>query len=225
MVKHHLDDATLMSFASGTANTAIAVAVSAHLEMCPTCRERLKTIEAAGGAMLESVETSALSQGSVNDLLEMLDASLRAPQAQKPKAISIPKKSGGLFPSSVAGLVGDDPEKVAWKKVGAGVSLHRISLDDKNSDEQGRLFLMKIEAGRKMPEHGHGANELTLVLSGAYSDEVGTFRRGDVADLDPETEHQPVVHDDASCICLVAIEEPTRFKGIIPRLMQPYIGL
>jgi putative transcriptional regulator len=56
--------------------------------------------------------------------------------------------------------------------------------------------------------HGHAGAELTLVLSGAFSDASGAFRRGDLQDVDGETEHQPVGDKDEGCICLIAAEGP-----------------
>ena len=41
-----------------------------------------------------------------------------------------------------------------------------------------------IAAGRKLPTHGHGASELTLVPDGAFTDEIGEYRQGDIQDID-----------------------------------------
>ena len=67
--------------------------------------------------------------------------------------------------------------------------------------------------------------ELTLVLRGAYQDETGQFRVGDAADLDESIEHRPVADPEAGCICVLAFERPARFKGLLPRLLQPLTGL
>jgi putative transcriptional regulator len=64
-----------------------------------------------------------------------------------------------------------------------------------------------------------------LVLSGSYTDQYGQFRPGDVADMDAEIEHDLTVDSDEACICLIAVESPARFKGIIARLMQPFVGI
>lgn len=63
------------------------------------------------------------------------------------------------------------------------------------------------------------------MLKGAYHDHMGVFARGDVADLDEDIEHQPVVGPGEDCICLVATEKPTRFKSLAARLMQPFVGI
>jgi putative transcriptional regulator len=90
---------------------------------------------------------------------------------------------------------------------------------------RGQLRLLRIGAGRAMPEHGHGGEEITMVLKGAYVDHMGRFAAGDVADLDEDIEHRPVVEQDGDCICLVATERPTRFKSLAARIMQPFVGI
>ena len=76
-----------------------------------------------------------------------------------------------------------------------------------------------------MPDHGHGGAELTLVLEGAYSDETGAYRRGDMQDVDETIEHTPVADTETGCICLIASEQPARFKGLVGRLLQPWTGM
>ena len=87
------------------------------------------------------------------------------------------------------------------------------------------LQLLRISSGIKLPEHGHGGEELTVILRGSYSDHTGRYAVGDVADLDEDIEHQPMVDSAMDCICLVATEAPTRFKSIWARIAQPFIGI
>ena len=74
-----------------------------------------------------------------------------------------------------------------------------------------------------MLEHGHGGEELTLVLQGAFKDKVGRFARGDIADLDEDTEHCPIIEEGETCICLYATEAPSHYKTF-GRLLQPFLG-
>ena len=82
-----------------------------------------------------------------------------------------------------------------------------------------------LEKGRAMPDHGHGGEELTLVLKGSYSDKFGKFSRGDLADLAEDVEHQPIVDSDETCICLISFDVPAKFKSIWARLAQPFSGM
>lgn len=223
-ISHHLDEATVLSFAAGALAPAISVAASAHLNMCPSCRQRLGVAEVAGGALLENMDQQPLSQHSINNLLELIEADGRSGYGKaETKPPEKPQVAGSSeLPRPVASIIGTSLEDIRWKKAGRGISTHQIDLGD---DTGSKLFLMKIEAGKAVPEHSHGGTELTLVLSGAYTDKCGRFARGDVADLDEDVEHQPIVDDDEDCICLVAVERPTRFKGLIPRLLQPLVGI
>ncbi|NJO24152.1 MAG: hypothetical protein HC868_16100 [Sphingomonadales bacterium] len=60
---------------------------------------------------------------------------------------------------------------------------------------------------------------------GALIDSTGRYAPGDVADVDEEVEHTPLADAEAGCICVIANEQPTRFRGLLARLMQPWHGL
>jgi putative transcriptional regulator len=89
----------------------------------------------------------------------------------------------------------------------------------------GDLRLLKIKPGRRMPDHGHRGSELTLILDGAYTDKTGTYRAGDVADLGDDLEHRPVADAMHGCICVVASEQPARYKTMLQKLIQPLTGM
>lgn len=85
--------------------------------------------------------------------------------------------------------------------------------------------LLRIPAGAAMPDHGHRGIELTMVLKGAFSDEDGRFARGDVEIAHEDVHHTPVADIAEDCICLAVTDAPLRFKGILPRLVQPFLGI
>jgi putative transcriptional regulator len=167
-------------------------------------------LEVIGALLLERVEPVPAEVPQVARAAE--------PRHRSPSVVS----SDGILPSALARLVGGGLDRIHWSSVAPGVQQCRLPLS-KSSD--GHLMLLKIGAGRRVPEHGHGGAELTLVLTGSYSDATGRYARGDVADLDETVEHQPVVDEDGECICLVASETKAKFKGVLPRLLQPIIGL
>jgi len=63
-----------------------------------------------------------------------------------------------------------------------------------------------------------------MILQGAYDDLLGHFGPGDVADLDGETEHQPVTSPGVACICVAATDAPLKFSGWFARTLQPLFG-
>jgi putative transcriptional regulator len=220
-VHHHLDDATLLRYASGDLDEAFAVIVASHLVMCDVCRHAVRDAEVIGGQLLEVGEKAELSEDAFGHLMHKLDEGERRALATRPEAIR-PQVQDSDVPSPLQRFVGPALDDVAWTIIAPGVRRHAISL---SSPTKSSLYMLHIAPGKSMPEHGHGGAEMTLILSGAYRDEFGRFGPGDIADLDEHVEHQPRVEHGEPCICLVATEAPTRFKGFFGRLLQPLVGI
>ena len=224
--KHHPDDATLMAYAAGSLDEAFAVVVSCHLETCPECRKAVRLAEAIGGNELENgSEKAEVSEGAFGRLLECIAVADRQDSPAAGKARPAPRKrtnGKNSIPVALQGYVGGSIDDVKWKRIGPGIWQMPIRLGE---GAGASLRLLRISPGRKVPEHGHGGQEMTMILSGAYDDEIGHFAAGDVADLDPSVEHQPVASAGEDCICLAATEAPTRFKGVFSRLLQPIVGI
>jgi putative transcriptional regulator len=214
-ISHHLDDATLVAYASGNLAAAHGILVEAHVAMCGQCRAGLRQAESLGGAVLADQEDVAVTDLCRSATLASLDAIL--PQAAKAKQVK------GELPLVLSRLLdGKALDDLHWKKKAPGVSMFDIPL---SKGSKTHLKLLSIKPGAAMPEHGHGGEEITLILKGAYRDHMGLFQAGDVADLDEDIEHTPVVVGEVACICLVALEAPTRFKSFWARLAQPFVGI
>lgn len=208
-----------MAYAAGTLDEAFCIVAASHIAWCASCRAAVREAERLGGEMLGLLEETHVSADCRARTLAALDSLdiVRAGGAA-------PATTGsGELPGPLARILGSSNlADIPWKRKAPGVALHDVKL---SPGAKGQLKLLRIAAGRAMPEHGHGGEEVTLVLKGAYHDHLGRFARGDVADLDRETEHQPVADGDEECICLVAIERPTRFKSFGARLLQPFVGI
>lgn len=223
IINHHLDEATIVSLAAGSLPAPFAVVAEAHLSMCRTCQARKRKAEAIGGVLLEDAAPVGLSDGALNNMLERLEAERRMGAAlYVSDAPEEPKCRDALVPAPIRPLLDVPLSDITWKRAGLGVGVHKIDIGD---DSDGMLYMVKVEAGRTLPTHGHGGNEVTLVLSGSYTDRFGQFARGDIADLDCDVEHQPVVDPGDECICVVASEAPARFKQVLPRLFQSLVGI
>lgn len=225
-INHHPDKSTIMAYAAGTLDEAFAVVVSCHLEACEVCRDALKTSELIGGAALDDCEEALIDAGSFGRLLEKIDAKQVAetddiPGAGEKRPIArLSDWSSG--PSALKYYLQTPLSNIKWKWAGPGVWQKPIELSE---GAKSSLRLLRIAPDQKVPEHSHGGQELTLILSGGYRDAIGYFGAGDVADLDEDIEHQPHVVSDEDCICLAATEAATRFKGIAGRLLQPIVGI
>ncbi len=216
-IHHHPDDATLTAYAAGTLSEALSVTVATHVAICPRCRARVRTAEAVGGTLLREAEPVAIGADALARAMARIESSAGAPI----DVIERPAVADKRLPAPLARRLGTSLDDIRWRWIAPGVRSHDIAV----SPDSGSLFLLRIAPGKTMPEHGHGGAELTMILDGSYSDVTGRYGPGDVADLDEEIEHAPKVDSDIDCICLIATEAPTRFKGVIGRLLQPYFGI
>jgi putative transcriptional regulator len=213
---HHLDDATIVSYAAGTLGEAHSVVAASHLAYCDTCRAAVRQAELIGGELLSASETKGVSDVCRAATMASLDAI--APV--KPARAAIVQDGLPLALRRI--LNGKSLDEVQWKKKAPGIAVYDIPLSNK---ADGHLMLLSIAPGKAVPEHGHGGEEMTLILRGSYTDKIGRFQAGDIADLDESVEHQPVADDDGVCICLVATDGPTRFKSVWARIAQPFVGI
>jgi putative transcriptional regulator len=209
-VSHHPDASTLMSFAAGSITEALAVVVASHVDQCAQCRRELTFMEMLGDTLVQSLPSSRLERSAPV-------MKLRRQEADTPARVEPALKSD--LPPSLARLVRMNLDDIPWRRLGIGVWHHRLPT------ATGDLRLLKVAPGRQMPEHGHGGSELTLMLHGSYADETGTYRAGDLADLDEAVEHTPIANAETGCVCLIASEKPARFKRLIPRIVQPLTGM
>ncbi|MBN8262365.1 MAG: cupin domain-containing protein, partial [Xanthomonadales bacterium] len=111
---------------------------------------------------------------------------------------------------------GSSYRALKWRWMGPGMHFIRTS-----GPSGGTLLMLRIAPGKRMPAHGHQGSELTQILRGAYDDALGHFSAGDIADLDADTQHQPVTASGTACICVAALDGPLRFPGWLARTLQP----
>lgn len=210
---HHASDETLLRYAAGTLAAGPAIVTKAHLAACPACRARVAEFAALGGAVLEESEATPLSASALADTLARIDAEegiKSAPAVRKEAPIEI---DGVRLPDSLRGC-----DIGRWRWIGPGMHMSRIGVPH---DPNANLILLKVGPGRALPDHGHVGKEFTYIVSGSYTDRLGQFKPGDLAEVDEEVEHQPVVDPDGDCVCLAAMEGRMRFNSFIGRMLQP----
>lgn len=216
-IKHHVTDALLMAYSAGTLPEAFSLTVAAHVSMCDDCRARLGAFDTVGGALIE--------QGTAEDVAsDSLAATMALIRAGGPKDRPAPTRkpmprADGL-PGPLQDYIGGGLDKVRWRHVGMGV---KQAILPTSRDATARLLF--IPAGAAVPDHGHGGTELTLVLQGAFMDEVDHFGPGDLEVANEDLDHTPVADIGADCICLAATDAPLRFRSMIPRLAQPFLRI
>ena len=217
-IRHHLDDATLLAYAAGSLSEGMSLLVASHIDRCAHCQARLQQAEAVGGALLDALSPVALAPDALEQVLAMLDTDAGLPEV-KPVAARAPVLDSHI-PAPLAPYLNRPLDELEWRTLVPGVRQLDLRLGG-----PGATRLLRIAPGLSVPHHTHRGNELTLILRGSYSDELGRFQAGDVADLDEQISHQPISDSGEDCICLIATDAPLRFSGLMGRLVQPFIGL
>jgi putative transcriptional regulator len=126
-----------------------------------------------------------------------------------------------VLPQPLRGYLGGDAAQLQWQRLGLGAYQIPIATEDDCVTAR----LLRIPAGRPVPQHSHRGMELTLVLAGAFSDATGDYGRGDFQEADESLEHQPHAVPGEDCICLAVTDAPLRFSGGFMRVIQPLLGI
>lgn len=212
-INHHLDEATLISYSAGALSQGMALVVATHISICEQCRKLAIENDALGGALLESLESEMVGDTMLASLLSQLD------DTPQETAAVVPAKRDPEIPAPLNDYIDGSLDQLEWKRIVPGVAYY-----DMPWEGRGVSRLLRIAPGKSMLAHTHDGNELTMVLRGSFSDEIGRFCRGDVADLDDQIEHQPLVDSEEDCICLIATDAPLRFTTLFGKLVQPITG-
>jgi putative transcriptional regulator len=218
-IKHHPKSATLAAYAAGALDEARSVVVATHLEFCEVCRIAVRDFEALGGACLEGIDPAPMSEDALQRFWMRAGQPSIAPAPVSTTAANDRDLSGAR---PLSAYLKGGLDAVRWKPVAPGMAQAVLDAD---GYRPGVLRLLRIAPGVQLPKHSHKGAELTLLLKGAYEDEIGEFSRGDLVDLDDEDTHSPRAIGDEPCLCLIATSGPLAFKTFLGRAIQPFIGL
>jgi putative transcriptional regulator len=221
MINHHPEEELMLALAAGRLDAAQALLVSVHLESCTTCRGRLHTLQALGGALLDAAEPKALAANALQEVLARVEST-------KPAA------DGAARSGSVPLLRPALPDGVPWPRslgrcavsrwswMGPGMRWSRVALPH---PAPGGLFLLRIAPGRSLARHTHSGIEHTQVLCGAFHDGRSLFASGDFDTADDDVHHQPVVQAGGECVCLAYVGGQLEFDGWLAGMIGRTIGM
>lgn len=217
---HHPSDDLLWSYAAGSLDEPSSILIATHLALCPACRSVVAAAECVGGELFEDVEPAAVQADALSSVLGRLDEDAEAPpielqprQIVEHDAIGLPKPLKDYVPQAV--------NELPWRWLGPGVHYSAIEIDSKGP----KVGLLRIAPGTKVPMHGHSGNEITMVLSGGYTDATGNYQRGDVEAADDGLVHQPIADAGEECVCLVVTEGELQPTGLIAKVLQPFFRI
>ena len=214
-IKFHPGISLLEQYAEGTLSADVALAVSAHIDLCPHCQRLNLDIANDLGCQLQQapVKTDAI------DWQEMIASIVAQPQMQKPvvaatetaQPIQI-NQSEFVLPRALQRLAS---ERGKWLHLG-GIATAKLPAGAGH-----HVSLLYIDKGTEVPQHSHLGLEMTLVLAGEIVDENGEYVAGDLLINSPDDTHTPRTLADEDCLCLSVLSAPLQFKKGLTRLLNP----
>jgi putative transcriptional regulator len=218
-IRHHPADEQLLSLASGALPPALRRVTQIHIELCPTCQARVAALRAIGGLVLEEQPVAAMREDALDRTMARIDAIESANTSPVTRKVSAPPPlpAGAIWPRALA-----DCTATRWRWLGPGMRWSRVTLPE---SPEANVFLLRIGAGKYLPQHTHTGIELTQVIYGHFHDGRGLFGPGDFDLADGEVHHQPVVQDGSECICVAAVEGRLNFDGVIARVFGSLVGM
>ncbi len=216
---HHPDPELLLAFATGALDPALSLVVETHAAFCSQCRKELETYDAIGGALLEAIEPVDLSQDLRARVMAEIDGLMPelAGAADESQSISIDLANDpdiARLPASLRGLAQAALAEDGWKKTAKGLHILDLAGDTEDGDIPD-VHLFKLDPKMSAPRHTHRGMECTLVLTGAFRDEVGRYGPGDMSIGSPALTHQPVAEEGDACIALSVTTAPVQLTGMM----------
>ena len=211
---HHVPTPLLFDFATGALPEGPALAVTTHLSYCGECHAALLRLEEVGGALLQTLEPAAVDSDLLSHTLARLDESDMDASVAEPEG-----ETRGLLPPVLRPYLATTLNGARWRFAARHVREARLPL----ANTAHRASLLRVAAGRSVPQHTHRGVEYTVVLSGGFTDRGQAYRMGDFCVADPSVEHRPVAMADAECLCLAVLDAPVLPTGRIGRLISPFL--
>ncbi len=213
MIRHHPSGDLLASYAAGGLSAGAALVVGSHVDVCADCRAEISLLNGLGGVLLARLEPAALSEGALERALKRLGDDRAPERAQAPRPHFLNRF--------------EIPKRLQSHQIGArlwlapGIWFAPVKAE---REPETCTYLVYGAKNKTLPKHTHPGRELTVVLHGAYTDELGHFATGDFAEADDSISHAQVVSADSECLCLISSDGAMRPEGFIARLVQGYAG-
>jgi len=220
MISFHPKFIDLQAFSAGNCEPAMALMISAHVDMCPQCQSDCIEIQAQLAKDMFTVQ--AVNTPLDDEYLGMLSQITDLPIA-KTKINEISNSSielDGKFFELPRALRRHAKNTGNWSRLVGKLWQAPVDLGD-----IGKANFMYMEKGGRVPEHTHKGTEMTLVIDGQYSDGVAEYDCGDFTLLNNQHKHLPHSEADDGCLVFTIVDKPLHFTAGIARLLNPFSHL
>ncbi|MFC0119587.1 ChrR family anti-sigma-E factor [Pseudoalteromonas xiamenensis] len=210
MIKHHPTDALLFAFAEGSLSVTLSMAVSAHIELCECCQQKLTQLEQSLGEESLGGEEEILVDSAFAAMFDDITADDTFAQTVDTVAETIMyQRKEIILPRALSCI-----ERTEFLNLGK-IGRSRYTVEDGTL----RASLLHIGAGGEIPNHTHTGFEVTLLLDGDFGDEDGDYVPGDFIMLDGRHTHTPKTKE--GCLCFTVVSAQLHFNKGLSKLLNP----
>lgn len=222
MIKHHPKFELIQSFVNGDLPASLSAGIAIHAEMCPVCQKQIAQLtEEVAEASFEQAFLHKFCIDDAQDMSELSDINFdeMISDITDNNDIAQPQPTANASMS----FKGEDyklPTVLSHMEIGKTAQIGKLARARVQLNEgEIHTSLLHIEPGGSVPEHTHNGFELTVLLSGTFSDDEGEYVAGDFIMLDGRHQHNPV--SEHGCLCYTVANDSLHFTQGINKLLNP----
>jgi putative transcriptional regulator len=220
MISFHPKFIDLQAFSAGNCEPAMALMISAHVDMCPQCQSDCIEIQSQLAKDMFTVKptSSPLDDEYFEMLSKITDLPIANTQVSELSNTSI--ELDGKFFELPRALRRHAKNTGNWSRLVDKLWQAPVDLGD-----IGKANFIYMEKGGRVPEHTHKGSEMTLVIDGQYGDGIAEYDCGDFTVLNNSHKHLPHSEADEGCLVFTIVDQPLHFTSGIARLLNPFSQL
>ena len=207
MISHHPTAELQFDFSTGILTKPFALAVASHVALCDQCSIHLEELNASRRRIPDQASDSDVSATYIAD---------GSPMTHTP---CFDAQTIEVIPEPLRPYLSHNIADIPWHRVSGGMEELRLQVNTPGH----RVSLVRLAPGCEFPTHTHAKEELTVVLSGGYTDGTAHFERGDLSHLDSSTTHSPVADPEVGCFALGVLSGPIELTGLMGTLLNPLL--
>lgn len=218
--RQHIGDQFFSAYAAGTLDPALILLVETQAALREDVRRKLHLADAVAGAFLDMETPARLSDSALDRALALIDGLEAAPETTRKAA----RTAGAILdeliilPEPLREKALQAAGEAGWKFASPGLKTMPLALQS-----EAKVEILRIEPGCGAPRHTHEGNEYTLVVSGGFTDENGSYGPGDMSIAGPQDTHQPIADPGEVCYALAVTDGQLKFTGWLG-LLQKLFG-
>jgi putative transcriptional regulator len=218
MINYHPEARFLTDYAAGSLPASQALCVATHLHYCAVCRAKTGELNELGAELFCRQPPAKVKAEEFSQLMQRIDALPQKAQSSAEAPVERNRMSS-LLPRALQKLTNDNLDSLRWRQIGRNFRFATLNLGDRVRETS----LLFIKAGGNLPHHRHRGDEITVVLSGSFSDSEGKYSVGDFVVRTQGESHRPVASQDQDCLCLATLDAPIRMSNWLLRLAMLFI--